>query len=118
MTSCVPWDFEDEHGDNPTGQPGSFLFDVWYEVIYEPGVRYDSDGDGDPGYGPVIEVLGVTCNTLDIDGSGPRRPTQIENAELGEWFRSYLDSHPHEHERVEADALQYMQLGADESGNW
>lgn len=113
MTSCVPWDFEDEHGDNPTGQPGVFVFDVWYEIEHEPGTRYDANGDGDPGYGPAVEVLNVTCKSFDISGCGMRRPTQPENEQLGAWFQGYLDSHPDEYARVEADALQYMHFGDD-----
>ena len=119
MSSCVPWDFEDEQGDNPTGQPGCFSFDVWYEIIHEPGCRYDANGDGEPGYGPVVEVVGVTCRYVDIDGDGYRQPSNDEEKKFSEWFQTYLDAHPDEHARIESAALQYMHVGPDDDApNW
>lgn len=106
MSSCVFWSAVDEHGDNPTGHPADFEFRVGYEL----GVHdYDQHN-----YAPNVEVTGVDCIEISVDGEPPRAPTEEENSAVSEWFETRLDSNPRELKSICRLALEYSQLDPPE----
>lgn len=114
MSSCVPWDFEDSDGLNPFGKPGSFEFNVWYEIDYPASECPAYYGDV-----PTLEIIGVTCTWVQFDGENqkPRRATADEREQLSDWFNSYVDSHLDEYEAIKDYAFQYSFQDADDDSN-
>jgi hypothetical protein len=107
VSSCVPWNFADNDGLNPTGVPGDFDFNVWYELEYLPPGQaiYDT---------PDFEIVGVTCPYVQFDNeSRRRRPFAVEHAQLCDWFSSYIDSHPDEYEAIKDQAFEYSFVEPD-----
>jgi hypothetical protein len=115
MSSCLHWAIEDEQGDNPTTRAGDFEFRVWYEI--NPGcsgVMYTSNGDGDPGYPPSVNLISADCTEVYFEDEQQRRPpTEKENELLGEWCLTYLDTDAKEHSAVCDRALEYSYIEPD-----
>ena len=108
MSSCVPWSFSDDDGFNPTGTPGDFDFNVWYEVEHLSPTAATL-------YAPDFEIIGVTCTRVSFDDEKTknRRPTDDEQTRLADWFYSYIDSHPDEYEAIKDQAFEYSFVEPD-----
>lgn len=104
MGSRVFWSYSDNDGENPTGTPADFEFEIWYEFF-----------DFDPERVPQIEITGVTCRSVHFDGEPERSrtPTTEEEEEFSEWFSSYLDSHPKEFKAVQNQAREHAYVEPD-----
>ena len=90
------WSVEDELGKNPIGIAGEFEFDIDFTYdAGDPGVMYDSNGDGYPGHAPSVEPESVICTSVRFEGDDVgRRPTAAEQQMLSKWFWVWLDANP------------------------
>lgn len=103
MGSRLFWSYRDDDGDNPTGLSGDFEFEIWYEFE-----------DFDPDHAPQIEITGIACKSVRLDGEREeRRPTGAEEEEFSEWFGAYLDSHREEFKEVQRQAREYAYVAPD-----
>jgi hypothetical protein len=111
----LTWEIEDDEGQNPLGEPGSFEFHLDCDVTPgDPGYLYNHNGDGYPGYAPAVEIVSVTCTRLatDADPSG-RKPTEDEQNALSYWFYLWVDTHACDRESIEKQALEYACVAPD-----
>jgi hypothetical protein len=98
VSSCVPWTIEDIDGDNPRGAPGTFDFNVWYEL-------------NAPEYGaPQIEIIGVTCTRAEFNAAQDELVAAQDREQLAEWFDIYLNTHPDELAAIQDQARIFCHI--------
>jgi hypothetical protein len=86
---------EDDKGENPTGVPGSFDFEVEFDITPEdPGYMYDSNGDGYPGYPATAEIVSARCTAVWLEDTALRKPTPEEQTVFTDWFFTWLADRP------------------------
>lgn len=114
MTNWIPWDIDDEHGENPLGQPGEFAFNVEFDYDPgDPGYDYDYNGDGYPGHAPSATVSGAECKEIKLADLPVRSPTAEEIKLLEDWFLSMLDTDKKLRRQIEACGLDQMCIEPD-----
>jgi hypothetical protein len=113
MTSWLRWELNDDDGDNPTGAPGDFEFEVEYDFDPgDPGYQYDSNGDGYPGHAANVTLGNVVCKKMRIDNIY-REPTLEEKQQLSAWFWTVLDKKPKIRDQIETLGLEQMSFEPD-----
>lgn len=116
MGVYLNWQIEDLEGANPTNTPGWFDFRLECEV--EPGdagYLYDANGDGCPPSGPTVEIVGIACEHVHLDGeAGVRKPTEDEADCLSLWCYGWIDLRPAEMEQIRAQAFEYAHPEPDD----
>lgn len=110
MSSSIVWEVDDEKGENDTGKSAAIEFNISFSVEPgEPGYRYDSNGDGHPGYDASVNIGECVCLQVHFEGEdAPRAPTEAEATMLTNWFSRWLNSQPPLREQIEAAALDQV----------
>lgn len=90
MTSWIPWDIDDDAGNNPIKIPAEFEFNLEFE--YDPGdppSEY-TPAEESPSCPPSVRVVGAECKTIKPVDAPSRAPTAYELDMLEDWFMSRL----------------------------
>lgn len=114
MNVYLNWQIDDDEGTNPTNTPGWFDFRLECEIEPgDPGYLYNANGDGYPGHGPSVEVVGVTCDRVHLEGEEIRKPTEDEDTSLSYWFLGRIESNVTELEHIKEQAFEYADVEPD-----
>jgi len=115
MTNWIPWDIDDDDGENPLGKPGTFEFNVEFDYDPgDPGCRYDYNGDGYPSHDAHAIVTGAECKTIKLEDLPQRPPTENEIKLLEDWFLSMLSKDNRLRRQIESCGLDQMCVEPDE----
>ena len=109
MTSWIPWDIDDDTGDNPLKIPAEFEFSLEFE--YDPGnpaAEYLTLDDDDSGCPPSVRVVGAACKTIKTADALSRVPTAYELDMLEDWFMSRLTTDKNLCQQIQECGLDQM----------
>ena len=111
-TNTITWTIDDEKGENATGKSAAVGFIISFSVEPgDPGCRYDSNGDGYPGYDASVTINAFKCVGVHFEGEEDNRdPTAAEADMFASWIAPWLESQPHIRERIEAEARMWDEV--------
>lgn len=113
MTSWMRWELNDTDGNNPTGAPGDFEFEIEYDFDPgDPGYQYNNNGDGYPGHGANVTLCHAVCKRI-YTGDTKRNPSPEEKEQLSAWFWDVLDKNSQIRHQIETLGFEQMSFEPD-----
>lgn len=113
MTSWLRWEINDDDGENPTGAPGDFEFEVEYDFDPgDPGYQYDNNGDGYPGHAASVTLFNAVCKKIRTATTQCELSVK-EKEQLAAWFWEVLDKNPEIRHQIETLGLEQMSFEHD-----